>query len=40
MILEIIMQKENLSRGKLDFALIIARGIKNEDIFSHFKVIT
>ncbi|CAD8120843.1 unnamed protein product [Paramecium sonneborni] len=40
MILEIIMQKENLQRGKLDFALIIARGIKNEDIFSHFKVIT
>ncbi|CAK62920.1 unnamed protein product (macronuclear) [Paramecium tetraurelia] len=40
MILEIIMQKENLQRGKLDFALIIARGIQNEDIFSHFKVIT
>ncbi|CAD8192008.1 unnamed protein product [Paramecium octaurelia] len=40
MILELIMQKEYLQRGKLDFALIIARGIENEDVFSHFKVIT
>ncbi|CAD8093529.1 unnamed protein product [Paramecium primaurelia] len=40
MVLELIMQKENLQRGKLDFGLIVARGIENEDVFSHFKVIT
>ncbi|CAD8084270.1 unnamed protein product [Paramecium sonneborni] len=40
MILELIMQKEHLQNGKLDFALVVARGIENEDVFSHFKVIT
>lgn len=39
MIIELIMQKEYLQRGKIDFGFVLARGTEDEDMFSHLKVL-
>lgn len=39
MIIELILQRECLQKGKLDFGLVVARGIEDEDIFSHLRVL-
>lgn len=39
MMLELIMHKESLSNGKIEMGIIVARGIDDEDIFSHLKVV-